>query len=83
MKSIFFVILRHPEAALLRVTTLGTEGKDRFPSASLFKVRHHDAPVAQLDRASVYGTECWPFKPARARHGSICPELSEGPAPWP
>ena len=29
-----------------------------------------DAPVAQLDRVSVFETEGWRFDPVRARHSS-------------
>ena len=34
-----------------------------LPSAFILRL----APVAQLDRASVFGTECWGFEPLRAR----------------
>ena len=35
-----------------------------------------DGPVAQLDRASVFGTEGWEFEPLRGRH-SISDSLTQ------
>src|SRR3989338_1584000 len=39
-----------------------------FPRSSIIYLRFCDAPVAQLDRALVYGTKGWAFDPPRARH---------------
>src|SRR5207302_10341973 len=48
-----------------------------------FSSCHHDAPVAQLDRASVYGTEGWGFKSLRAHHSSLKEEsFIERDAAW-
>src|SRR5579862_8347039 len=38
-----------------------------FATSTPRAMRNPDAPVAQLDRASVFGTEGWEFEPLRAR----------------
>ena len=48
-----------------------------------FSSSHYDAPVAQLDRASVYGTEGWGFKSLRAHQSSLKEEsYIEPDATW-
>jgi hypothetical protein len=54
-----------------RAPDCGSDGcgfDSRFPPQILHSTARHHGPVAQLDRASVFGTEGWGFEPLRGHH---------------